>query len=94
MVNEGWCIWLINIPYGTKTKEQVKGYVDNVIDILLEHNVNTIVIACNTATSIAVNELRRIHQIPIIGMEPAVKPAIEKNNDGRKNINTNVLLKT
>ena len=72
-----------NVPYGTKPKEEVKTYIEEAIKFLISKNVKAIVIACNTATSIAVNDLRNKYDIPIIGIEPAVKPAVEKRN-GKK----------
>jgi glutamate racemase len=48
--------------------------------------VKAIVVACNTATSVAIEELRSRYSIPIIGMEPAVKPAVEKNKNADKRI--------
>ena len=72
-----------NVPYGIKPKEEVKIYIEKAIKFLISKNVKAIVIACNTATSIAVNDLRDKYDIPIIGIEPAVKPAIEKRN-GKK----------
>jgi glutamate racemase len=44
-----------------------------------KEGIKALVVACNTATSIAINDLRKIYSFPIFGMEPAVKPAIEKN---------------
>ncbi|WP_217582160.1 glutamate racemase, partial [Lysinibacillus sp. GbtcB16] len=43
-------------------------------------------IACNTATSIAIAELRKSYDMPIIGMEPAVKPALEMNRSSGKRV--------
>ncbi len=76
----------LNVPYGSKTKEEVKKYVFDSIDFIVRQGVKAIVIACNTATSVAVNELRNKYNIPIIGMEPAVKPAIEKNKNPEKRV--------
>lgn len=73
----------INVPYGTKPKEEVLGYIHHVMDFLISQNVEAIVIACNTATSIAVSELRACYSIPIIGMEPAVKLALDSTQEGR-----------
>ncbi len=73
-----------NVPYGTKPKEEVKEYINNAVDFLISKNVKAIVIACNTATSIAVKELRQQYSIPIIGIEPAAKPAVE--NRGNKKV--------
>ena len=66
-----------NVPYGTKPKEDVKKYVKEAVEFLIKNNVKVIVIACNTATSIAIKDLRNEYSLPIIGIEPAVKPAIE-----------------
>lgn len=72
-----------NVPYGTKPKEEVKKYINRSIDFLVSKNVKAIVIACNTATSIAVKELREKYNIPIIGIEPAAKPAVENRGEKR-----------
>lgn len=70
-----------NVPYGTKPKEEVKQYIKQAIDFLTSKNVKAIVIACNTATSIAIKDLRKIYNIPIIGIEPAAKPAVENRRN-------------
>jgi glutamate racemase len=72
-----------NAPYGTKTKAQVRDLVFAAIDFLVKKKVQIIVIACNTATSVCIDELRQTYQIPIIGMEPAVKPAVAYAADKR-----------
>lgn len=72
-----------NVPYGTKPKEDVKKYIKQAIDFLISKNIKAIVIACNTATSIAVKELRERYSIPIIGIEPAAKPAVENRGEKR-----------
>lgn len=68
----------LNVPYGTKSSEEVKGYVNDVVNFLITKEIEALVIACNTATSIAVKDLRKKYNIPIIGMEPAIKPAIKE----------------
>jgi glutamate racemase len=72
-----------NVPYGPKTPAQVKEYVMNAADFLIGRGVGVLVIACNTATSVAIEDLRRKYAIPIIGMEPAIKPAVENHKDKR-----------
>lgn len=67
-----------NVPYGTKSKERVKELVMDAVDLIASLDVDALVIACNTATSIAVNSIREKYTFPVIGMEPAVKPAVEK----------------
>ena len=70
-----------HVPYGEKTREQIKGYIDEIIDFMLRRQVDAIVIACNTATSVATKEYRDKFPVPIIGMEPAVKQAVEAYGD-------------
>ncbi|WP_309122993.1 glutamate racemase [Paenibacillus sp.] len=77
----------LHVPYGTKPKEVVKDCVMTSIRHIMEQpeRVSAIVIACNTATSIAIQDIRAAYSIPVIGMEPAVKPAVEWNrNTGRR----------
>nr|WP_155061987.1 glutamate racemase [Turicibacter sanguinis] len=76
----------LHAPYGPKPKEEVRGYIFEAIEFLVRKGADIIVIACNTATSIAVNDLREKYQIPIIGMEPAVKPAIEWVQESGKRV--------
>ncbi|MGH4122696.1 MAG: glutamate racemase [Clostridium sp.] len=67
-----------NAPYGTKDVNEVKKLTFNAVDFLLDKGVKVIVIACNTATSAAIDDLRgKYKDIPIIGIEPALKPAVE-----------------
>lgn len=63
-----------NAPYGTKNKEEIIQRCIAICDFFIEKNVKAIVIACNTATSVAATILREKYSIPIIGMEPALKP--------------------
>ncbi|WP_238918115.1 glutamate racemase [Clostridium sp. YIM B02555] len=73
-----------NAPYGTKELEEVKKLTLNAVDFLLDKNVKAIVIACNTATSAAIEDIRDKYSsiIPIIGIEPALKPAVKLNRKG------------
>lgn len=67
-----------NAPYGIKSKSEVIKLSKNICDKLIKkYNVKAIVIACNTATSAAIDILRKHYNIPIVGMEPAIKPALE-----------------
>ena len=65
-----------NAPYGTKSKEDVYKLTKTAVDYLIEKEADIIVIACNTATAASAAQLREIYDIPIIGMEPAIKPAL------------------
>jgi glutamate racemase len=72
-----------NVPYGVKQKHEVINHVLKAFDFLSKKGIQIAIIACNTATSVAVSELRKKFTFPIIGMEPAIKPAI-LNNSGKK----------
>lgn len=72
-----------HVPYGTKTNEEIIGYCDNIAEFLHNKGCDAIVIACNTATSVASAYLRAKYNIPIIGVEPAVKPAVKNCMDKR-----------
>ena len=65
-----------HVPYGTKSREEIRRYVMDAVTSLVERGADILVIACNTATSMAVEDLRSRFSLPIIGMEPAVRPAI------------------
>jgi glutamate racemase len=66
-----------NAPYGTKTPQQVRDLSFAIVERFVNMGVKAIVIACNTATSVAVNDLRAIYNLPIISMEPALKVACD-----------------
>ena len=71
-----------NAPYGTKSREEVMGCVSRIMDRMLARDVKAVVIACNTATAVAAAELRARYTLPIIGIEPALKPASEIRREG------------
>ena len=64
-----------NAPYGEKSKEDIIHLSMKNTDFLLKMNCKLIVVACNTATTNAIRELRAHYDIPFIGIEPAIKPA-------------------
>lgn len=68
-----------NAPYGTKSIDEIKALSIDAVDFLAS-KADIVVIACNTATSAAVSDLREKFNIPIIGMEPAVN--LGKDADG------------
>ncbi|NNE25239.1 MAG: glutamate racemase [Saprospiraceae bacterium] len=67
----------VNVPYGTKSKKQIINYVDQAVAFIAEMEPKALVIACNTATSVVIKQLRADYDFPIIGMEPAIKPALQ-----------------
>ncbi|MCI8514666.1 MAG: glutamate racemase [Lachnospiraceae bacterium] len=73
-----------NAPYGTKTSEEVWELTSHTFRYLLKRGVKAVVIACNTATSAAVRRLRQEYpEIPIVGIEPALKPAVLYRENSR-----------
>lgn len=71
----------INAPYGEKSLETVRTLTMEAVDGLIAQGVKAVVVACNTATSAAITLLRDKHpHLPIIGIEPAVKPAAQARN--------------
>ena len=66
-----------NVPYGTKSPEEVLACVEAAFEFLIAQKVSAIVVACNTATSVAVKVMREKYSLPIIGMEPALKVALD-----------------
>ncbi|UKS28836.1 glutamate racemase [Paenibacillus sp. HWE-109] len=76
----------LHVPYGTKSKDEVLAFVKACVETIHHEEVKALVIACNTATSIAIAELRKLYDMPIIGMEPAVKPALEMNRSSGKRV--------
>jgi len=70
---------IAHAPYGEKTAEEVRRLMGNNCDYLLSKGIKALVIACNTATSAAAWQLRDKLSIPVLGVEPAVKPAVAEN---------------
>lgn len=69
-------------PYGTKTTKEVRARTMEAVKRFRERNAKATVIACNTATSAAIRQLRELYpDMPLVGLEPAVKPAALENQD-------------
>ena len=66
-----------SVPYGDKPKAQVRQCVFEGVSFLVAQGLDALVVACNTATSVAIEDLRRQYAMPVLGMEPAVKPALQ-----------------
>ncbi len=76
----------LHVPYGEKPKDEVQGHIFAAVEQMVEEGIKALVIACNTATSIAVKALRETYTFPIIGMEPAVKPAVMRTAGSEKRV--------
>lgn len=66
-----------HVPYGTKSRAQIVRLSLDAVGFLVSRGAEAIVVACNTATSAAISELRGAFSVPVIGMEPAVKLAAD-----------------
>lgn len=72
-----------NAPYGPRSLEEIRKLSRSACDYLLSRDVKALVIACNTITSAYAETLRAEVSIPVIGMEPAVKPASLARSGGK-----------
>jgi glutamate racemase len=72
-----------HVPYGSRRLAQVQAFSEGITRFLLDRGAKIIVIACNAASAAALHYLRRTFpQVPFVGMEPAVKPALERTRNG------------
>ncbi len=72
-----------NAPYGTKTRQQVRDLSFAVAEKLLSRGIKALVVACNTATSATINELRDAYpELIVVGIEPALKLAADRFPQG------------
>ncbi len=72
-----------HFPYGSRTPAEIRTRADAITRELLALGAKIIVVACNTATSAAIAQLRETFDVPFVGMEPALKPAAERTLAGR-----------
>ena len=72
------------VPYGSKSKETITRYCEQIVRFLQEHHVKAIVVACNTASAFALDTLEEKLDIPIIGVvKPGAKTAAETSKNGK-----------
>ncbi|WP_371369688.1 glutamate racemase [Pseudomonas sp. QL9] len=72
-----------HVPYGEKTPEYIRERCRRIADFLIAQDCKALVLACNTATAAAAGDLRELYpQLPILAMEPAVKPAAAATRSG------------
>jgi glutamate racemase len=73
----------IHVPYGPRSREEVLGFSEGIVRFLIGKGAKLIIVACNTASAVALSQLRKAHpDLPFVGMEPAVKPAAEGTSTG------------
>ena len=71
-----------NCPYGDRSPEEIARLTREAVEVLLGKGVKLVIVACNTATAVAIDLLREHYDIPFVGMEPAVKPAALATKSG------------
>ncbi|HEX3507121.1 MAG TPA: glutamate racemase [Candidatus Dormibacteraeota bacterium] len=71
-----------HVPYGPKPAAYIQERCDLIAGFLLQRGAKALVIACNTATAAAADQLRSTYSVPVLGMEPAVKPASAATRKG------------
>jgi glutamate racemase len=70
-------------PYGPRQRDEIREFVSGIIHLMIQENCKLIVIACNAANAAALHDVRQMYPaIPIVGMEPAIKPAAEHTRSG------------
>ena len=69
-------------PYGSRTPAEITARCFEIADFLIAKKAKALVVACNTATAAAIDAMRAKYDLPIIGMEPAVKPAAAATKNG------------
>lgn len=73
----------VHIPYGPRTLAQIRSFSEAITRFLIDAGSKLIVVACNTASAAALKHLRAtFSEVPIVGMEPAVKPAARQTRTG------------
>jgi glutamate racemase len=73
-----------HVPYGPRPKSDIRDFAIGITRFLLDQRAKEIVVACNTASAAALHDLRTIFPtVPLVGMEPAIKPAAETTQTGK-----------
>ncbi len=72
----------LHAPYGDRSTQHVQSRSQKIANFLLDKNIKALVVACNTATAEAVDLLREQLSIPVIGLEPAIKPGAKVSKTG------------
>lgn len=71
-----------HVPYGTRSVDEIYGFVKPIFQSFVDEECRVIVVACNTVTTNLIDRLRQVFSLPLIGMEPMVKPATERTKSG------------
>jgi glutamate racemase len=73
-----------HVPYGSRSHDEISRYITGITRLFLDNQAKLIVVACNTASAAALDTLRQTFPaLPIVGMEPAIKPAAAQTRSGK-----------
>lgn len=71
----------MHVPYGSRTPEEILGFVVPIFQSMVDEGCVVIVVACNTVTTTLIKDLRNQFAVPLIGIEPMVKPAAKQTQN-------------
>jgi len=71
-----------HVPYGNRSIDEIYGFVKPIFRQFIDEGCQAIVVACNTVTTNLIDQLRQDFTVPMVGMEPAIKPAAENSKTG------------
>ena len=71
-----------HVPYGSRPPEEILGFVGPIFESMIDEGCQVIVVACNTVTTTLITKLREKFEIPLVAIEPMVKPAAETTKSG------------
>jgi len=77
-----YCADTAHAPYGEKSEEYIRERCFALADFLIAQGAKALVVACNTATAVALKDLRLRYTLPVIALEPALKPAVAASRSG------------
>jgi glutamate racemase len=69
-------------PYGARSVDEIRAFGAGIVRFMIDRGADVIVVACNTASAAALHTLRQQFEVPIVGMEPAIKPAVARTKSG------------
>ncbi len=73
----------VNAPYGDRPEYEINDLSLKCADYLMNRGIKALVVACNTATGTAIRSIREHISVPVLSMEPAIKPACSREGDGK-----------
>lgn len=70
------------VPYGNRSADEILGFVTLIFESMINDGCRVIVVACNTVTTLLIGRLRELFDVPLVAIEPMVKPAAVKTQSG------------